>query len=388
MAAYQLVKIPDILTSLFNNCYGSLVKIVQVIARDNRGGTARWLEQLVIGLRANGHEVLLLAGSVQEGESEDLSFKKLGGIRVPGLGRKISLTSDLQAIFFLRKFIKSTNPDILNTHTAKAGLIGRLAALSLFFNRPKIVHTFHGHLLYGYFSNKVTKLIIIIERILASKTDLLLAAGEQVRDDLIKVGIGSDKKFQVMRPGIPPFNLIGKTEAKKNLGIDQNVIVIGWLGRLTSIKRPDRVLEIAKLFPNQIFLIGGEGELRKDLEEVATLNVKFLGWTSPEIIWSTSDVALLTSENEAQPISLIEASFASLPIVTQDVGSVDEVVLNNKTGFLVDNLNGFQEKLNYLIANDSIRLEMGTAAKKFSEERFGVVQFINGHEAAYSAFFQ
>jgi len=164
--------------------------------------------------------------------------------------------------------------------------------------------------------------------------------------------------------------------------------VIGWLGRLTSIKRPDRVLEIAKLFPNQIFLIGGEGELRKDLEEVATLNVKFLGWTSPEIIWSTSDVALLTSENEAQPISLIEASFASLPIVTQDVGSVDEVVLNNKTGFLVDNLNGFQEKLNYLIANDSIRFEMGIAARKFSEERFGVAQFIKGHEAAYFAFFQ
>ncbi len=359
------------------------MKIVQVIARDNRGGTARWLEQLVIGLRQKGHEVSLLAGHVQIGESEDPSFKELGGIRIPGLERQISLIADFKAIFFLRKYIKFNKPDIVNTHTAKAGVIGRIAANSILFNRPRIVHTFHGHLLYGYFSAAITRLIIIIEKIFAARSDLLIAAGDRVKRDLIAAGIGSEPKFRVLRPGIPALVLRDKSEARKVLGIDQNIIVIGWLGRLTSIKRPDRVLEIAKHFPNQIFLIGGEGELRESLEKKSLSNVKFLGWTTPEFIWSISDIALLTSENEAQPISLVEASLAGLPIVAQDVGSVGEVVANNTTGFLVNSPEEYVEKLSYLIKEKNSGLEMGRRAADLCKLRFGQEQFIKGHEEAY-----
>ena len=359
------------------------MKIVQVIARDNRGGTARWLEQLVIGLREKGHDVSLLAGQVQTGEAEDPSFKELDGIRIPGLGRQISLIADFKAIFFLRKYFKLNKPDIVNTHTAKAGVIGRIAANSILINRPSIVHTFHGHLLYGYFPAAMTRIIIIIEKILAARSDILIAAGDRVKIDLISAGIGREQKFKVLRPGIPALALKEKSEVRKVLGTDQSTIVIGWLGRLTSIKRPDRVLEIAKHFPNQIFFVGGEGELRESLENKASRNVKFLGWTTPEFIWSISDIALLTSENEAQPISLIEASLAGLPIVAQDVGSVGEVVVNNTTGFLVKSLEAYVEKLSYLIKEKNSCLEMGRKANEFCKLRFGVEQFIKGHEEAY-----
>ena len=136
------------------------MKIVQVIARVNQGGTAKWLETLVIGLREKGHQVHLLAGSVEENENEDPCFVNLDGIRVPGLGRSVSILGDLKAIITIRKMLKEVKPDVLNTHTAKAGAIGRIAAIGLGI---RVVHTFHGHLLYGYFSKRKTQIIIFIE---------------------------------------------------------------------------------------------------------------------------------------------------------------------------------------------------------------------------------
>jgi glycosyltransferase involved in cell wall biosynthesis len=365
------------------SCYCYYVKIIQIIARDNRGGTARWLEQLVPGLREQGHEVILLAGNVQEGEVEDPSFGALGGIRIQGLGRSLSIFGDLIAFWKIRNFIRKCKPDLINTHTAKAGALGRLATASLFGNRPTVVHTYHGHLLYGYFSGWKTKAVIRIERLLSRFTDFYIAAGETVKNDLLSVGIGTKDSYQIVRPGVPRFDPVNKELARNDFGLRNEKIVVGWLGRLTQIKRPDRVMDMARQFPDVDFLIGGEGELRVHLELLAPTNVRFLGWTVPKDIWSASDIALLTSDNEAQPISLIEASYASLPIVAQNVGSVAEVVVDKETGFLVSNLDEMANSLRALIINPELRLDFGDRANLFAQSRFSTQQFIADHLAAY-----
>ena len=360
------------------------MNILQIIARVNRGGTARWLEELVIGLRSNGHEVMLAAGYVQESETEDEMFEKLGGHRIESLGRSISIFSDLKALIEVRKLIVEYKPDLINTHTAKAGVIGRLAANSIMRNKPAIVHTYHGHLLYGYFPNWKSNIFKSIEIIMAKVSDILIAAGDKVKTDLIKAGIGNENLFYVLRPGIKDIKLLDKEVIRGKLGIGNDKIVVGWLGRMTKIKRVDRAIELAKEFPDTIFLLGGEGDLLEEIKASAPANVVFLGWTRPETLWSASDIALLTSDNEAQPISLIEASYSSLPIVAQNVGSVSEVVDDGKTGFLISNFEESVIALQKLISSSVLRKSLGAAGREYVKFRFSPDQFISGHEAAYS----
>ena len=359
------------------------MKILQVIARVNRGGTARWLEELITGLRSDGHEVLLAAGHVQSGEIEDRIFQELSGHRIESLGRSVSIFSDLKSLVEVRKYIIECRPDLINTHTAKAGLIGRLAAASVLKNRPAIIHTFHGHLLYGYFPQWKTNIFIIIEKVLANLSDVLIAAGDKVKRDLIEAGIGKEEQYFVARPGVEILDIEPKKQIRARKSLPGDAIIVGWLGRLAPIKRPDRVIELAKDIKEMTFLIGGDGELLSSLEKDLPKNVKLLGWISPEEIWAVSDIALLTSENEAQPISLIEASLAGLPIVAENVGSVSEVVDSEVTGFLATNLAERIEALRKLSSSRDLRQTMGAAGKKYCEEKFGPQQFLDSHLKAY-----
>lgn len=354
-----------------------------MIARVNRGGTAYWLEELIRNLRDSGYQTILYAGSVQDGETEDACFATLDGKRILGLGRSISLWGDLQAIWQVRKLLKVDSPDVLNTHTAKAGVIGRLAALSLGKNRPAIVHTIHGHLLYGYFSKLKTLVFTQIEKFLASRSDVLIAAGDNVKNELLSAGIGESEIYVVSRPSVRLGNIEPKSKARIRLGISHSEIVIGWLGRLAQVKRPDRVIELAKKFNDLTFIIGGDGDLLSSLKVDQPPNVRFLGWTRPEEIWTVSDIALLTSDNEAQPISLIEAGLAGLPAVAENVGSVSEVIDKNVTGILVSNLVERIEAINTLAKNLDLRIQMGNSAKKYCESRFGRKQFLDSHLEAY-----
>jgi len=359
------------------------VKILEVIARVNRGGTARWLEELITGLRTNGHEVLLAAGYVQAGEIEDQIFHEFSGHRIENLGRSISIFSDLRSLIEIRKYIVECQPDLINTHTAKAGLIGRLAAASILKNRPAIIHTYHGHLLYGYFPQWKTNIFNIIEKFLANSSDVLIAAGDKVKSDLIEVGIGREDQYFVARPGVEVQDVEPKEQIRARMGLPSGAIIVGWLGRLAPIKRPDRVIELAKDLEEITFLIGGDGELLSSLEKNLPINVKLLGWTSPEEIWAVSDIALLTSDNEAQPISLIEASLAGIPVVAENVGSVSEVVDTEVTGLLVTNQSERIEALERLSSSPDLRQKMGAAGKKYCEEKFGPQQFLDSHLKAY-----
>jgi len=357
------------------------VKIFQVIARVNQGGTARWLDVLVSELRSAGHEVSLFAGSVQENEVEDKCFEKLGGVRVPGLGRSVNLFSDIKSILVIRNAIRTEKPDVLNTHTAKAGVIGRLAAIG---TGIKIVHTFHGHLLYGYFSPTKTKLIIFVEKFLALLTDQIIAVGNQVKKELLGAKIGREDQYFVIPPAITVQSFYSKIDARRLLAIDNEIKVIGWLGRLTAIKRPERVIELAKRHPSITFVIGGTGELFQEISDLNPGNIKMLGWVRPEIFWPSCDIALLTSDNEGLPTALIEAGLAGLPTIAENVGSVSEIIKDGITGILVRGKDERIKALNILLDDEDLRSNMGKSAIEYSKSKFGVQGFLSVHLQVYN----
>ena len=358
----------------------SYMKIMHVIARMNKGGTSRWIETLTLGLRELNHEVIVLAGNVEENEEEDPSFISLYGVRVDGLGRSISPIADLKAIFSIRKIIIKESPQVLNTHTAKAGVIGRIASLGL---EVKVVHTFHGHLLYGYFSKTVTNFIIILERILSLITDFYISVGEKVRDELVSAHIGNKTKFEVIYPGIKLHEIKSQEDAREMYSLDAHDFVVGWLGRLVPIKRPDILEEIALRLPNAKFLVGGSGESSRALHSNIPKNLVFVGWVNPEDFWPACDIALLTSDNEGLPTSLIEAAQAGLPIVARNVGSVSEIFEDKAGGFLFFGITEAVQKISILIENKSVRDEFGIISQNYALLQFSQKKFIEKHVDLY-----
>ena len=359
------------------------MRVMQIITRVNRGGTARWIEVLTTGLAEHNIDSDLVAGIVQKDEIEDPAFEKFHGIRINGLGRNVSLFADLRALIEIRRKIVKHSPDVVNTHTSKAGALGRLAAFSLGRNRPAVVHTFHGHLLYGYFSPLKRKLLVLIERFLSHMTDIYISSGSIVRDDLIAAGVGTESEYIVVKPGIPDLIKVSRSEVRTKFEISESAVVVGWLGRMVEIKRPDRALEVARLNPEIIFLIAGDGELLQDLKVSAPTNVIFSGWSTPEEIWAASDIALLTSENEAQPISLVEAGYAGLPCVALGVGSVSEVIENGNTGYVAKDVNALSNYISELAVDLDKRTRFGENARKKMLQEFSVDAFISGHITAY-----
>lgn len=361
------------------------MKIIQVIARLNQGGTSRWIETLVTGLRDLNHEVILISGSVESNEVEDRCFANLQAIRVPGLGRSVSIINDFKCIFQIRKILKAEKPDILNSHTAKAGALTRLAAVGL---NVKVVHTFHGHLLYGYFSTLKTKIYVLIEKILASQTDALISVGKQVCNELAASGIAKKDKFHVIAPGIAITSKRSRSEARNSYSLGADAFVVGWLGRLVQIKRPDLLMNIARALPEVSFLVGGAGELQHTVTTNRISNFKFVGWASPEDFWPACDLALLTSDNEGLPTALIEAAMSEVPVVARNVGSVSEIFENGVGGFL------YQESLEAVnlirsLMEDRSAISMAAReAKAFTDLRFSKELFIQKHINLYESLFR
>lgn len=357
------------------------MKIVQIIARVNQGGTANWLNILVTELRSRGEDVQLYAGLVSNGEKEDETFSEVGGIRILSLGRKISLVNDLRAILEIRRVLKTQCPEIVNTHTAKAGMIGRLASVGL---SCKVIHTYHGHLLYGYFSPAKTKLIIEIEKFLGRFTNAYIFVGEKVRQDLLAKGIGVGKPYRVILPAID-FAKFQNHEDEVDLSDpnSEHTFRVGWLGRLTAIKRVDRVLDLAKTLPSVEFLIGGDGEaLGQELGPIPP-NVRFLGWIKPEDFWNQCDVGILTSDNEGLPTSLIEAAISGVPVVSFNVGSTSEIIVEGETGFLVNNLTEMRSRIIQFEEDRTLINSFGSNARTRGIQRFGKENFLNGHLQIY-----
>ena len=314
-------------------------------------------------------------------EIESEVFSELNGIRIESLARNVSPLKDIQAIFELRKTFKSVNADVINTHTFKAGLIGRLANIGL---RAKVVHTYHGHLLYGYLSSVHLKIYVLLERILGSLTEAFIAVGRNVQSDLLNQGIGTAGKFRVVHPAIRELDFTNRSSLRQNYGFAEEDFVIGWLGRFTSIKQPNLFIELAVMNPRLKFLIGGDGELRDVLIENLPKNVSYAGWVKPEEFWPACNIGALTSANEGLPTSVIEAQQAGIPTVAFDVGSVDDVVVNNHTGYVVSDLSEFCKKIVILDGNRPLTDRLGSQAREFSQLHFSKKMFVDKHIEIYA----
>jgi glycosyltransferase involved in cell wall biosynthesis len=269
---------------------------------------------------------------------------------------------------------------VINTHTFKAGLIGRVASLGL---PVKVIHTYHGHLLYGYFSPLQVKIYIVLERILGLLTDAFIVVGKNVERDLVDLGIGRNKRFSIIYPAVRQIIFSSRVVLRERYGLDKSDFVVGWLGRLTSIKQPELFLELARKNPNFKFLMGGDGDLRESVIENLPKNVIYVGWVKPEDFWSACDVAAITSANEGLPTSIIESQLAGIPSVGLNVGSVNEVIVHNQTGFLVTNVEDFSEHLVALKFDPRLANRLALKSENFSKLRFGPKTFIDKHKEIY-----
>jgi glycosyltransferase involved in cell wall biosynthesis len=376
---------------------GQPIRIMQIIARMNVGGPAVIVAELMRGLDPMRFQVLLVTGNCGEDESDYLLevAQDIPAIRINSLGRSVSLFGDVQSFFRMLKLIREFKPHIIHTHTAKAGVLGRIASL-IAYPRAQRIHTFHGHLLHGYFASWKTNLVIFIERALASVSAELVAIGNQVKDDLLSVKIGKLEKYSVIFPGLGELKTQSKTSARNELGIEHNKTYIVFVGRITQIKRPDRLIEVARHLkinhPIVELLVAGAGEMLVEIKELATqesLPLIFLGWRSDiGRILSASDVAILCSDNEGIPLTLIQASQAGLPIVSTNVGSVRDIVKDGETGILVEvNSRSLIHALDELLSEPGEMARFGEAGKGRAREYFSLQGMISAHENLYSQAF-
>jgi glycosyltransferase involved in cell wall biosynthesis len=359
------------------------LRVVHVIARMNVGGPARILAGLLARLDPARFPQTLVTGVVADGE-EDWSVVRDPAmaadpriVRIAAFGRAISPLRDLRTQRALTSLLTELAPDVVQTHTAKAGLLGRRAALRA--GVPHVIHTFHGHTLHGYFPAPVTALFTRLERRLARRTDDLLAVGARVRDELLAAGIGTPEQYTVLPPGVPDEGPGDSDAARRTLGLPADPApVVAFIGRLSDVKRPDRFLAAAELVaavrPDAIFLIAGDGEQRARLEALPRrADVRFLGWRGDVgTILAASDVVVVTSDNEGMPVTLIEAAMVGRVCVTTDVGSAGEVVRDGVTGRVVARDAGaVADAISGLLADPVTRAAMGTAARVHARTAFG-----------------
>lgn len=353
------------------------IKILRIIARLNIGGPAIHTILLTQGLNSGEFESKLVAGAIGNGEADMMylaQIKNVTPLIIPELGREISLKDDIAAFFKLYRLMKDEKPDIVHTHTAKAGTLGRLAALCA--GVPIKIHTFHGHVLYGYFSKAKSLFFIIIERVLAIFTDKIIAVSPQIRLDLIRFGI-KEEKIVSIPVGLELDELLQLGHRNDDSGLN-----VGIVGRLTEIKNHRFFLQVAKEFQNRSldsrlkFKIIGDGHLRSALVEYANSlglkNVEFKGWVKDaKKIYEELDIVVLTSLNEGTPISLIEAMAAARPVVAIEVGGVADIV-NEERGFLVapGDIQGFVDSLDMLLKDKHARQSLGQSGREFVRSKF------------------
>jgi glycosyltransferase involved in cell wall biosynthesis len=380
---------------------GDAVKIVHVIARLNVGGAALSVLELAATQRRRGHEVLVVAGTIPDGEaSMEYVARELEVpyLRLPALKREVSLLPDIEAIRELRTLLRERQPDVLHTHTSKAGTTGRLAAILAGRRRPRVVvHTFHGHVLSGYFDTKRERTFRVIERMLAHASDRLIAVSDEVRDDLVRFRIAPFAKFSVIPYG---FDLDARvrdddsTRARKRAeaGADDTAFVIGWAGRLTDVKRPLDLVRAAADVDGSVLVLAGDGELRTELEELTNelgMNdrVRLLGYVDDMGSWYAAfDAFLLTSANEGAPVVAIEAQAAGVPVVATDAGGTRTVVDDGETGFIVNigDIGALSNRLRRLRDDAELRAGLGVTGSARMREKFSIGRMADDIDRLYA----
>jgi glycosyltransferase involved in cell wall biosynthesis len=359
------------------------VRVLHVIARLNVGGTARYITQLANELPKHGIETFVATGFVRGAEVEDPSAQSIDLIRVPAMGRSIRPIKDHLARKQLDKIIQEVKPDIIHTHTFKAGYVIRMRK-----QPAPVVHTFHGHLLDDpEFSGFKSKIIVELERKFAKSSTKLVTVGRRVADELLEQKIGHRAQFVNIPPGVVAVNVTPTEQALANLNLEDNgAPIVGWIARVTRVKNPMRALEVADALPDTRFVLAGGGDLLEEVKSKAPSNVSVIGWADAADLFGAADIILSTSENEGMPVALIEAQLAGKPVVATDVGSVSEVILNHETGIVTNkNAGSIASAIESLILDKTTRDEMGRLATARAQALFSVDRMINAHIELYKS---
>jgi len=380
------------------------LRIVHVIARLNVGGAALHVLQLAAEQRRRGDHVLVVAGTLAPGEeSMEYLAEDLGVTveRLTSLQRELSPARDATVVRELVRILRAERPDVLHTHTAKAGGTGRIAALLAGDARPPVVvHTYHGHVLSGYFGRTQEAFYRVLERVLAMRTSRLIAVSTEVRDDLVAFGVAPASRFEVIPYG---FDLCGRADGDESgrervraqIGAGASTFVVGWVGRLTAIKRPLDLVRVLAVLRERgvdaLLCLVGDGPDRPAVEHLAAeLGVAdhchLAGFQKELQDWYAAfDAFCLTSANEGTPVAAIEALAAERPVVATRVGGTEAVVDDGVSGFLapVGDAAGLAEYLTRLAAGPALREEMGRRGAESVRERYGLDRMVDHVERLY-----
>jgi glycosyltransferase involved in cell wall biosynthesis len=378
---------------------------MRVISRLNIGGPAIQAITVTRGLTPYGYDTLLVRGveGALEGSMDPLA-QQVGvrPVRVPALRRELGL-HDVVALGTVLRLMYRFRPRVVHTHAAKGGTVGRLAAILLGSAGPEaIVHTFHGHVLEGYFSRPKRAFFAAIERGLAKRTDMLLAVSHQVRDDLVRLKVAPASRISVVPLGfdLSRFQIAGVHRERTRQvwrarhGIEQNAPLVLMVARLVPIKRVDRFLRVATLVARRsdtAFAVLGDGELRRDLmtSEAARALGSRLRWVGFEVdvapAMFASDVVVLTSDNEGTPVSLIEAHAAGVPAVATDVGGVRAVVQHGESGLVhsADDEGGLAEAIVKLLEDPVTAQRFGSTGRRLVLARFDLGRLLHDLDGLY-----
>lgn len=378
------------------------VRVLRVIARLNVGGPARHVVWLNQALASKGFETLLITGTVPIGEDDMSAFAIARGVTpvvIPSMSRELS-PRDFSTIWRLWRLMVRFRPDIVHTHTAKAGAVGRIAGLlyrfvtpSMLIGRPRrarFVHTFHGHVFHSYYGAWKTSVFLMVERMLARlNTDRIVVLSDQqlheIRDGF---RVGRPEQFVVVPLGIDFDDLRGDPaigDALRNeLGIGSGETIAGIVGRITPIKNHDLFLRVAARARDLArFVVYGDGGDRDDLERRAG-NVLFAGTREASAIYASLDVVALTSRNEGTPLALIEAMACGKPVISTAVGGVvdllgevEERVDENGAVFEIrergitaasDDEAGFTAGLKHLLGSAPLRRRLAERGRSYVEK--------------------
>jgi len=385
------------------------VKVMHVITRFDKGGSAENTYLTVRGLDKERYDVCLIRGLSQEsrmssqeaaGAEGSLAEAEKSGVRIitiPELVRNIDPVKDFKAFFRLRSIFMQENPDIVHTHTSKAGILGRWAAFCL-AKTPIIVHTPHGHIFWGYFNSWKTSIFIFLERLTARITDRIITLTKQEKKDHLRFAVVAEEKFAVIHSGVDLRSFldvfVDPADMKEKLGIPRDSFVVGTVGRLTPVKGQKYLIEAAAKIvqrePNALFVFLGDGELLAGFTETASVpgikdHLKFLGWR-PDVadVMSTFDVFVLPSLNEGMGKVLVEAMAMGKPIIASNVGGIQDLVTHGENGLLVPpaDSEALANAILDLYENPDKRRSMGEAGKRTAAE-YGVDAMLRKIDALY-----
>jgi len=354
------------------------VKVLQLITRLDKGGAPRIFLKLIRDLKEEGIDLVMASGPSQQPEEKPRGFSQRFHIPyypLPHLRREISPLHDALALLEIIALIRKEKPDLLHTHTTKAGILGRVAG---WITRTKTIHTPHGHLFYGYFGKGKERFYVLLEQLAARLCERIITISEDERREYLHRGIGNAKKVATVYNGIDTRQFPGDGKrVRAELGIAQGIPVVGFVGRLEQVKGPDRFVEAAKevraACPQAHFVMVGDGPMMADLMKMAQgiSGFHFLGYREdiPDLM-AALDLVMIPSLNDGFNLAAVEAMASSKPIVATAVGGLPEVVGDG--GILVkpEDTKGLALEIIRLINAPDLRKQIGEKGRKRAEALF------------------